>query len=403
MSDATNGGPVVVRVDAGEGRFHRHGLIKWWDQERLSRSTALVLGVGALGNEIVKNLCLLGVGHIRIVDLDVVENSNLSRSPLFRERHEGMPKAFAAAESARELYPAAKVAPMRIDIVHELGWGHYADADIVLAGLDGREARLSANRACIRVGKHYFDGAIEGIAGVARAFDGRNGPCYECTMGERDWELLRHRRSCNMLSRDEMRSGHTPTVTTISSVIAALEVQQAVKHLHGLDVQAGTGLSVNGIGFDAWQVSYTANEECYAHEPAESLARLPWCAARTTAAEAIAHAAKLLGDDAQLEPHLDAHLELRHDIMTRRSCAACGHVDEPLRPLAKLGKGAALCAKCGEPAHFETTNRIERASPLAARTLAELGVPAYDAIRLRAGLATFDAILDDDRPNDWIG
>ena len=42
MSDATNGGPVVVRVDAGEGRFHRHGLIKWWDQERLSRSTALV-------------------------------------------------------------------------------------------------------------------------------------------------------------------------------------------------------------------------------------------------------------------------------------------------------------------------------------------------------------------------
>jgi hypothetical protein len=39
----------------------------------------------------------------------------------------------------------------------------------------------------------------------------------------------------------------------------------------------------------------------------------------------------------------------------------------------------------------------------AARTLAELGVPAYDAIRLRAGLATFDAILDDDRPNDWIG
>lgn len=385
--------PVVVRVEAGEGRFHRHGLIKWWDQEKLSRSTALVLGVGALGNEIVKNLCLLGVGKIRIVDLDVVENSNLSRSPLFRERHEGMAKAFAAAEGARELYPAVKVAPMRLDIVLDLGWGHYADADIVLAGLDGREARLSANRACIRVGKHYFDGAIEGIAGVARAFDGRTGPCYECTMGERDWELLRHRRSCNMLSRDEMASGHTPTVTTISSVIAALEVQQAVKHLHGLEVQAGQGLSVNGIGFDAWQVSYTANEECYAHEPADALVRMPWSAARTTAADAIAHASRTLG--------ADAHLELRHDIMTERACAACGHADEPLRPLARLGKGAALCAKCGAPARLETTNRIEGASRLAARTLAELGVPAYDAVRLRAGIATFDAILDDDRTNDW--
>lgn len=391
----SGGNPVVVRVEPGEGRFHRHGLIAWWDQEKLSRSTALVLGVGALGNEIVKNLCLLGVGRIRIVDLDVVENSNLSRSPLFRERHEGTPKAFAAAESARELYPAVKVAPMRLDIVHDLGWGHYADADIVLAGLDGREARLSANRACIRVGRHFFDGAIEGVAGVARAFDGRNGPCYECTMGERDWELLRHRRSCNMLSRDEMRSGHTPTVTTISSVIAALEVQQAVKHLHELDVQAGTGLSVNGIGFDAWQVSYSANDECYAHEPADELHRVPWSAAGTTAADAIAHAAQTLGDG--------AHLELRHDIMTRRSCGACGHVDEPLRPLARLGKGAALCAACGAAARLETTNRIERASPLAARTLAELGIPAYDAIRLRAGLATFDAVLDGDRPNDWIG
>ena len=240
-----------IAINLSEDRFHRHSLIPWWDQHRLASSTALVLGVGALGNEIIKNLCLLGVGRIRIVDLDVVENSNLSRSPLFRERHEGMPKAQAAAEAARELYPAVNAVWHKLDLVHDLGWGHVLDSDIVLAGLDGREARLSVNRACIRVGKLFFDGAIEGIAGVARVFDGRTGPCYECTMGERDWELMRHRRSCNMLSREQMATGHTPTVTTISSIVAALEVQQAVKHLHGLDVQAGCGLSINGIGFDA--------------------------------------------------------------------------------------------------------------------------------------------------------
>jgi len=80
-----------IAIDLREGRFHRHGLIGWWNQDRLAESVALVLGAGALGNEIVKNLCLLGVGHIRIVDMDVVENSNLSRSTLFRESHEGMP------------------------------------------------------------------------------------------------------------------------------------------------------------------------------------------------------------------------------------------------------------------------------------------------------------------------
>jgi molybdopterin/thiamine biosynthesis adenylyltransferase len=382
-----------LAIDLGEGRFHRHGLIPWWDQDRLARATALVLGAGALGNEIIKNLCLLGVGHIRIVDLDVVENSNLSRSPLFRERHEGRPKALAAAESARELYPAMKVAWQQIDLVHELGWGHVLDADLVLTGLDGREARLSANRACIRTGKVLFDGAIEGIAGVARAFDGREGPCYECTMGERDWQLVRHRRSCNMLSREQMSAGHTPTVTTISSIIAALQVQQAVKHLHGLEIQRGVGLAVNGIGFDAWQVTYPRNAECYAHEPAERIVRMPWKAASTTVAAVIDAAGDALGKPASLE--------LRHDLMSVRECPGCGECDRPLKPLARLGRGAALCPRCGRETRWESIHRIDRGDPLADRTLADLGIPPYDVVRCRAGLETFDAVLDADRTANW--
>ena len=385
-------GATRVEVRLHEDRFQRHTLIPWWDQNRLSSARALVLGVGALGNEIVKNLCLLGIGHIRIVDLDVVENSNLSRSPLFRTRHEGMPKAQAAAESARELYPSVCVHWHHLDLVHDLGWGHVLDSDIVLAGLDGREARLSVNRACIRTGKLFFDGAIEGIAGVARVFDGRNGPCYECTFGERDWELLRHRRSCNMLSREQLTTGHTPTVATISSIVAALEVQQAIKHLHGIDPQPGVGLSVNGIGFDAWQVAYSRNEECYAHEPAEEIARKPWTSSGTTAAEVI--------DAASAALSRPAWLELRHDIMSTRTCPACGASDRPLRPLAKLGMGAALCPRCGVQARWESMNRVEASDELAKRPLAELGVPSYDIIRCRAGLATFDAVLDGDRVDD---
>ena len=79
----------VIRIDGtadeAEDRFARFRLIGWWDQKRLDRARVLVIGAGALGNEIVKNLALLGVGRVFIADRDRVENSNLSRSILFRE------------------------------------------------------------------------------------------------------------------------------------------------------------------------------------------------------------------------------------------------------------------------------------------------------------------------------
>src|SRR5215470_277308 len=99
--------PDVVRIDpaAGEDRFARFELIAWWDQARLRRARVLVIGAGALGNEILKNLALLGVGNVLVADLDRVANSNLSRSVLFREADCGRPKVEVVAEHARQIYP----------------------------------------------------------------------------------------------------------------------------------------------------------------------------------------------------------------------------------------------------------------------------------------------------------
>ena len=88
-----------------EDRYDRLRLIQWWDQRRIANAKIMVVGAGALGNEVLKNLALLGLGEIHIVDFDSVQTSNLSRSVLFREKHTGKSKAAVAAEMAGELNP----------------------------------------------------------------------------------------------------------------------------------------------------------------------------------------------------------------------------------------------------------------------------------------------------------
>ncbi len=125
-----------------DDRFHRFRQIQWWDQDRLSRAKVLVVGAGALGNEIIKNLALLGIGNILIADLDRIENSNLSRSILFREADNGLPKASVAARRAQEIYPALHAHAFHGDVIHDLGLGVFAWADVIIGGLDNREGPL---------------------------------------------------------------------------------------------------------------------------------------------------------------------------------------------------------------------------------------------------------------------
>src|SRR5689334_9636107 len=174
---------------SGDGRFDRFKLIAWWDQQRLARARVLVIGAGALGNEIIKNLALLGIGNLLIADMDRVENSNLSRSVLYREQDNGALKATTAALAAKEIYPDVKAHAFNGNIVHDLGLGAFRWADVVLGGLDNREARLAINRNCWKVNRPFIDGAIESIDGSARVFV-PDGPCYECTMNQQDWKLL---------------------------------------------------------------------------------------------------------------------------------------------------------------------------------------------------------------------
>ena len=369
----------VIRIETtDDDRFSRFRLISWWDQEKLAKARILVIGAGALGNELLKNLALLGVGHVMVADLDKIESSNLSRSVLYRAADRGRNKADVAAERAREIYPEMLTQAFHGNVVYDLGLGVYRWADLILGGLDNREARVAINQSASRVGRIWIDGAIERLQGVARLFDPATGPCYECTMSEVDWKMLEARRSCALLTREEMEQGKVPTTPTTSSVIAGIQAQEAVKWLHGLPTLSGQGYVFDGRDHHSYVVTYSRLEDCPSHEAYEPIEELDRASATTTAGELLEFARSRVG--------AKAVLEFNHDLLKSLKCENCQTTEQVLASLGKVTEAQGRCPVCGQHRTPEMYHTLDGNSDLLDCTLAELGVPLWDIIGARAGL-----------------
>ncbi|MBC8488687.1 MAG: ThiF family adenylyltransferase [Ignavibacteria bacterium] len=267
---------MIEISDFKKDRYARLKTITWWDQDILKNANILVVGCGALGNEIVKNLTMLGVGNIFVVDMDVVEKSNLTRSILFRKEDEGRSKAETICKRANDINNEVNVRYFNGN-VFELGLGEFRKMDIVVCGLDSREARLFVNQSCWKVNRPWIDGAIEVLNGVARMFIPPDGACYECTMSENDYLLLNKRKSCMLLGLDEIHQGKIPTTPTVASIIAGIQVQEAVKYLHKRDdmlLLNGKGFVFNGGSNESYIVEYQRREDCPSHYTFENFHKI---------------------------------------------------------------------------------------------------------------------------------
>lgn len=368
--------PMSIDVEKQEGRFSRFELIGWWEQTRLREAKIVVIGAGALGNELIKNFALLGIGRLFVADLDLVEESNLSRSVLFRLSDRGKPKVEAAARAARDLFPDMLVQPWRGNVVYDLGLGVFRWADVIVCGLDNREARVAVNGYAARVGRVWVDGAIERLDGVARVFDPATGPCYECTMNDADWRQLEARRSCALLTRDEMAAGKVPTTPTTASVVAGIQSQEVVKYLHGLETMTGQGFVFEGRSHQSYLVSYTRNPECPSHDPFPTIVELNRSATTTTAEELLALARRDLGPSATLE--------LGRDLISGLDCPICNTAESVFLSLGKVTESMGRCPACSSMRTPRLYSTIRGDEPFLDRTLAQLGIPAFDIIEARA-------------------
>lgn len=376
-ASATGPAGATNAASQNDDRFSRFRLIGWWDQEKLRSARVLVIGAGALGNEILKNLALLGFANIVVVDLDSIEASNLSRSILFRAADVGRRKADVAAGAVRSIFPEAKVHSITANVVHSLGLGLFNWADVVLAGLDNREARLWINRACWKMNKPWIDGAIEGINGVARAFLPGKPPCYECTLGETDWAILNKRMSCNLLALESDVAGKVATTPTISSIIAGLQVQEAVKLLHGLPVLAGQGFIFEGLNHTSYKVEYTENADCMSHHTFAEVDPLRERSHELTLAQLLDRARRQVGSQ-------DVVIEFSRDVIHKLACSGCGAEEELFAAAGTVPYARGKCPACGQMRAVITAHSYSGQESFGTRTLAQLGLPAFDVFTARS-------------------
>lgn len=367
----------MKKLDLTESRYHRQELITWWDQQKLRDSNVLVVGAGAIGNEVVKNLALVGVGSITVIDMDTIEHSNLARCVFFREVDEGKNKAEVLAAKAKDLNPEISTKSYSFP-VQRLGIAGLQEFDIVIGALDNREARAWVNQAVRKLGGFWIDAAIEGLRGVVRTF-GPDGPCYECTLSEADYKIMSHRKSCALLAPEEMLSGKTPTNSTTAGVVAGVQVQEAIKFLVGRqDLMALVGKCwvYTGDSMTTYVTNYQEDEFCNAHD---SYGELVEFSGATTLSQLVDASKDTLSE-------APTAIDFEEDLIHLLPCDACDGSDssEKYRLRSSLSIGEGRCEGCGKTLAGVIHNSFPVDASIVDLDLSAFGFANKDVVTIRA-------------------
>ena len=362
---------IQFSSESDKDRYARHRLISWWDQGKLLRSRALVIGAGALGNEVLKNLALLGVGHMLVVDFDSIDVSNLSRTVLFTESDLGKPKAQVAAEAVKRINSDVEVEWLHGDLELDLGLNRIKEFDIALGCVDSVNARWALNRSCSRVGIPWVNAGISATAGEVALFDASKGGCYECGMTDGMWRRFNERYSCMLLLKS-LPENKVPTTTVISSMTAALQVNEAVAILHGSSdhLEPGQKLFFSLKPYRFFIVDIPRDPACLAHEPISSTVRINSSPAELTASALL-----------EMIPKSQS-LELDFDIVASLTCANCGDVPYSV-PAKRFSMKNVPCPSCGKSRSPNTIHEIPQGCSLSTKKLSDIGVPVGAILRVK--------------------
>jgi adenylyltransferase/sulfurtransferase len=215
--------------------FHEIGKA---GQERLLNARVLLVGCGALGASHAEMLARAGVGHLRIVDRDFVEFTNLQRQTLFKESDaaEHLPKAIAAKARIAEINSEIDVEAIVADVNYSNVESLIEDCDLLLDGTDNFQVRYLVNDACVKHGKTWIYGAAVSSYGTTMTIIPGKTPCLRCIF-------------------DEMPdAGSSPTCDTSGVIMPIIATVSATQVSEALKILVGDTASLHGslIQFDVW-------------------------------------------------------------------------------------------------------------------------------------------------------
>jgi adenylyltransferase/sulfurtransferase len=222
---------VILPAVAGGSDFNNHELerysrqimlegIGYDGQLKLRDAKICVVGVGGLGTPIVSQLTAMGVGHLRIIDRDVVELSNLHRQTLYNDADIGQVKVEVAAKKLKAMNPNIDIEPMPVSVNEHTASKIVEGCDVVIDGLDSVMARYALNDACLKAKIPYVYGGAIGLLGSACTIIPDETACLRCIFPS--------------LADDDMPTCSTEGIhPSVLSVVAGTEVSEAVKIVTG--------------------------------------------------------------------------------------------------------------------------------------------------------------------------
>lgn len=348
-----------------DDRYIRQKALTWWNQDILQGANVLVAGVGTGGNEVCKNVALLGIGNVTIIDFERIESVNLSRCTLFREKDVGKYKVDVAAERMRELNPEIKITTIVGNIIYDFGSANYKDFDAVIIGVDSREARIWINRYCWLNSIPFINAGMEGMEFELQTIIPQKTACYECTLTSVDYKIMRQRYSCTGLLKS-IDEGKIPMIIATASIVGGFMVQEILLILHGIEPAfAGKKLIVNGKTGEFDVVKVLKKDSCLGHWEIEDeeVVRLDFSNEITLRALKQKIKEELKIDDFEIEHD--------HSILYGAFCPACKRKKEILGIAEKVNENEIVCPSCNEVMNPDIDTTIK----IGEKTLAEHGVP----------------------------
>jgi Dinucleotide-utilizing enzymes involved in molybdopterin and thiamine biosynthesis family 2 len=375
----------TIKKSSEDNPFERQERIEWWSQERLKNARILVVGAGAIGNETLKNLALLGIGNILVCDMDTISVSNLSRTVLFRKEDAGKKKAQTAALRTKEMSLEATccVDFFDGDIVWELGTGVFRRFDIILGCLDNVETRFALNRNCRLVSKPWIDAGISELSGNIKVFGASEGACYQCYASADEYDATRIRYACDDFKKRMFSEHKMPTVQISSAIVSALQVQEAIKIILGKKSLIDKKIYFQGTTGDFELINMRRDPECIAHAAYNEIIETP-LSNTITVRKFLTFVSK---------PYLSgksATLTFDRQFLRSIICNHCGKKTIFNKPAFRLFIDEVKCSECSEIVdrnNFEYIEELslESTNDLLNLTLEDIGVPKLHIISVRSG------------------